>query len=52
MRILLAVLAGALTAYLSFSTFFRSREDFIDCIKFFFTPDIISIFKGQYFADY
>jgi len=26
-------------------------KDFIDCIKFWFTPDIVSMFRGQYWED-
>jgi hypothetical protein len=35
-----------------FSVLFKTKDDFIDCIKFWITPDIVSMFRGQYFDDH
>jgi len=34
-----------------FGLFFEDGEDFWDCVKFSFTPDLFSLFRGQYFED-
>jgi hypothetical protein len=35
-----------------FRTFFGDKEGFFECIKFWLTPDIFSLFKGQYSEDF
>jgi len=34
-----------------YSTIFSDEEDFNDSIKYSFTPDIFSLFKGEYIKD-
>ncbi len=35
-----------------FSLVFTSREDFYESLRYVFTPDIISLFKGEYVRDW
>ena len=49
--IILSVTAGVGLLALLFKPFFGCKEEFIDCIKFWFTPDIISLFFGEYIKD-
>jgi hypothetical protein len=30
---------------------FRDRESFLECLKFWLTPDIVSLFKGEWAED-
>ncbi|MEO3944970.1 hypothetical protein [Gorillibacterium sp. CAU 1737] len=34
-----------------FRVFFSSREDFKEAVKFSFTPDLLSLFRGRYWKD-
>ncbi len=31
---------------------FSDKDDFIGCVKFWFTPDIVSMFRGEYWDDH
>ena len=52
---LFAILAGVavtlLAARVLFRLFFSDNDDFWECVRFTFTPDIISLFRGEYFQD-
>jgi hypothetical protein len=50
--IILGVVVGIAVAGLFFKPFFNTREEFIDCLKFWLTPDIISMFRGEYWDDW
>lgn len=41
----------AVAARLLFSLFFEDRDDLMECVKFTFTPDILSMFRGEYWED-
>ena len=45
--IILGVLAGIGVMVLLFKPLFGDKEGFIDCVKFWFTPDIFSIFPAN-----
>jgi hypothetical protein len=49
--IILAVIAGTAVLVLLFRPFFGDKDGFFECIKFWFTPDIFSLFFGKYFHD-
>jgi len=49
--IILGAIAGAAVLVLLFKPFFGDMDGFIDCVKFWFTPDVFSFFSGQYFED-
>ena len=49
--IVLSVIAGVGVMALLFKPLFGDKEEFIDCVKFWFTPDIFSLFFGEYFED-
>lgn len=51
MDVIAAIVSAVITAYLLFSVLFGSREEFLGCVKFWFTPDVFSIFKGQFYED-
>ncbi len=36
---------------ISFRMFFKTNDDFYEAIRHWFTPDIISLFKGEYADD-
>ena len=43
---------GVAVLVLLFKPFFGAREGFFQCVKFWFTPDIISAFRGEYHEDW
>ncbi|MGJ8637887.1 MAG: hypothetical protein ACSHYA_00715 [Opitutaceae bacterium] len=49
--IIAAVVAGFLVLFASFRFFFECRDDFFDAIRHWFTPDIISLFRGEWAED-
>ena len=49
--IILAVIAGLGVLVLLFKPFFGNADGFFECIKFWFTPEIFSLFFGKYFRD-
>ena len=49
--IIAAIVAGALVLFGSFRLFFQCRDDFFDAIRHWFTPDIISMFRGEWAED-
>jgi len=49
---IVGVLGFIITAGLTFNFFFSSKEDFFDCVKYYLTPDIWSILKGQFHQDF
>ena len=49
--IVLSVIAGVGAMVLLFKPLFGDKEGFFDCVKFWITPDIFSLFSGQYFED-
>ena len=51
MEILLSILAAVAALKFSFSWFFDDRDDLMESIRFWFTPDIISIFRGEFWQD-
>lgn len=44
--------AGFFAAAILFKSFFKTKDDFFDCMRFWFTPDIISAFRGEFFDDH
>lgn len=49
--IVTAVVVGTFVLFGSFRFFFQCREDFFDAIRHSFTPDIISMFRGEWAQD-
>lgn len=50
--IVLSVIAGVGVMVLLFKPIFGDKQEFYDCVKFWFTPDIFSIFSGKYIEDW
>lgn len=48
MNLTLAIFAFCITAYLLMQVFFDSFDEFVEAIKFWLIPDIISWLRGQY----
>ena len=46
-----SILVGALVAWLLFKVFFEDFGDFMECVRYWFTPDIISAFRGEWTED-
>jgi hypothetical protein len=42
---------GLLIAFLFFKLFFEDWSDFWECVKFWFTPDWISMLRGEWLDD-
>lgn len=49
--IIAAVATALLAAKLLFRFFFEDSEDFWECVRYSFTPDMFSLFKGEYWQD-
>lgn len=52
MAILAGIFVGLLTAFLLFKWLFGDLDEFLQCIKFVFMPDIISLLRGQWDKDW
>ncbi len=51
MNKLMAAVAGLITLRVLFAPIFGSKEEFTECVKFWLTPDIVSLFRGEYWED-
>jgi hypothetical protein len=51
----IALIAAFVVAFfvgkLAYRLLFEDSTDFWECVRFSFTPNIFSLFKGQYFED-
>jgi hypothetical protein len=47
-----ALIVTALVGRALFRVIFDDAADFWDCVKFSFTPDLISMFRGRYLDDW
>ena len=45
------LVAGVGVMILLFKPLFGDKEEFIECVKFWITPDIFSLFSGEYLED-
>ncbi len=52
MEIILSIAAGLAVLRLTFSWFWDGRDDFVDAVKMWFTPDIIDAFRGRWFESH
>ncbi len=43
--------AGVVTWVATFTLFFTNSEEFLECLRFTFTPDFISLFRGEWLED-
>jgi len=48
MIIAVSITIGLLVAWITFRSFFDDLSDFFDCLRLYFTPEIISIFRGEW----
>ena len=46
-----AIAAALLTAVLLYMLLFKDWDDFLECVKFWLIPDIVSMFRGEYWED-
>ncbi len=46
------IAAALLAAYFLFSFFFKDWDDFWECVRFYFTPDFISLLRGEWTEDW
>lgn len=51
MDIFIAIITGAATAAVTWKLFFKDMENFLECLRFWLTPDAWSFFKGEYWDD-
>ncbi len=47
-----AILAGLATLALLFKPFFGGSDDFLDCLRYFFQPDLLSWIRGEWEEDW
>jgi len=47
-----SIIAGLVGMALSFKLIFREPGDFREAIRYWFTPDIVSMFRGEWSRDY
>jgi len=52
METLLSIIAGLAGLKFSFNFFFNDMGDLYECIKYWFTPNIISMFRREYEHDW
>ncbi|TDR20832.1 hypothetical protein C8D91_1810 [Marinicella litoralis] len=52
MEFILSILTGAVILKYSFKYFFQDSQDFIDCVKYWLTPDIIAFLRGEWDRQY
>ncbi|MGI0116506.1 hypothetical protein [Zooshikella sp. RANM57] len=52
MREIFTGIAFFLTLWAMYKLLFGDKDELIECIKFWFTPDIISMFRGTYWEDH
>ena len=48
MTLFASIVVGAVMAGVLFRIFFDDLNDFIDCVRLHFTPEIISVFRGEW----
>lgn len=48
MSIALAITIGSIIGYMTYKLLFDNLDEFVDCVKFWLTPDIISLFAGSF----
>ena len=46
--LILSIGVAILVGWLSFGFFFEDRSDFWECVRLYFTPEIISLFRGEW----
>lgn len=51
MSIALAIITGSVMGYMAYKLLFDNLDEFVHCVKFWLTPDIISLFRGQFYED-
>lgn len=47
-----SILVSVLVAWLFFDTFFADWTDFLECVRYRFTPDILSMLRGEWAEDW
>ena len=51
MGVILAIIVSGAIGYMLYKLLFDDLHEFVHCVKFWFTPDIISLFRGQFYDD-
>jgi len=51
MDLLLGVLAGLAMAFVLFNILFETWDEFLECLKYWIKPDILSMIRGEYWED-
>ena len=51
LAIIVAVIVALVVGKVTFRFFFDDSDEFWDCVRYSFTPDIFSMFRGEYFED-
>lgn len=51
MSVILSIIVSLAVGYILYKLLFDDLDEFLHCVKFWLTPDIISLFRGQYYED-
>lgn len=51
MSVILSIIVSIAVGYMLYKLLFDDVDEFLHCVKFWLTPDIISLFRGQYYED-
>lgn len=52
MAAVLGVIVGCTVAALLWRLFFEDMDEFKECLRFWITPDVISMFRGEWAEDW
>ena len=52
MAIVIGIIVAIVVTVLLFKPFFGDKEEFMRCVKFWLTPNIVSLFRGEYTEDW
>ena len=52
MVLVLSIVVGVLIAVGLFRLFFKDATDFLECVRYYFQPDILSVFRGEWLEDW
>jgi hypothetical protein len=51
MILAISILVGVVVVLVLFQFFFDSFGDFLECVRYWLTPDIVSLFRGEWAED-
>ena len=46
------IIGFLVSAALMYKVFFKDKHDFLSCVRYYFTPDVWSLLKGEFHQDF